>query len=48
MAIRTLVTPKAGAGVVNLRSAGKIDPANIVGMINERFCKHPLVANGGK
>jgi len=35
MTIRTFVTPKAGAGAVNLRSTAKIDPANIVGMINE-------------
>ncbi len=35
MAIRTFVTPKAGAGIVNLRSAGKIEPANLVGSITE-------------
>jgi hypothetical protein len=35
MALRTFVTPKGGAGTVNLRSANRIDPANVVGMINE-------------
>jgi hypothetical protein len=35
MTIQTFVTPKNGAGTVNLRSAGKIDPANLVGMIDE-------------
>jgi hypothetical protein len=35
MAIRTFITPKAGSGAVNLRSANKLDPANVVGLINE-------------
>ena len=35
MAIRTYVAPKVGSGAVNLRTAGKIDPANLVGTINE-------------
>ncbi len=35
LTIRTFVTPKPGSGAVNLRSTDKIDPANIVGMINE-------------
>ncbi len=35
MATRTYVTPKAGAGTVNLRAENKIDPANLIGMINE-------------
>jgi hypothetical protein len=35
MATRTFVTPKTGSGAVNLRSANRIDPANLVGMINE-------------
>ena len=35
MAIRTFISPKAGSGAVNMRSADKIDPANIVGTINE-------------
>ncbi len=35
MTVRTFVTPKAGAGAVNLRSTGKIDPANLLGTINE-------------
>ncbi len=35
MATRTYVTPKPGAGSVNLRAENKIDPANLIGMINE-------------
>jgi hypothetical protein len=35
MAIRTFITPKTGSGAVNLRSADKVGPANIVGMIKE-------------
>ncbi len=35
MVVRTFITPQAGSGAVNLRSADKIDPANLVGLINE-------------
>ncbi len=35
MAPRSFVTPKAGAGAVNLRSAGIVEPRNLVGLINE-------------
>ncbi len=35
MAVRTYVVPKAGAGTVNLRLAGRVDPATLVGSINE-------------
>ncbi len=35
MAIRTLITPKAGSGGVNLRSEPRIDPANTVGGLPE-------------
>ena len=35
MATRTYVMPKAGAGTVNLRAENRIDPANLIGMVNE-------------
>src|SRR5512139_750581 len=35
MAVRTYVAPRAGAGTVNLRSAGRVEPATLVGSINE-------------
>ena len=35
MAIRTYITPKPGSGAVNLRSADRIDPANLLGSIGE-------------
>ena len=33
MALRSFITPKSDSGAVNLRTAGKIDPGNIVGTI---------------
>ena len=35
MTVRTFVTPKAGAGFLNLRSEIRLDAANIVGALNE-------------
>jgi hypothetical protein len=39
--------PKAGAGAVNLRAAGQIDAANVVGMINEGTKLEYVTQTGG-
>lgn len=47
MAIRTFVTPKAGAGTVNLRAEGRVDPSTLVGMINEGIRLEYVTQTGG-